>query len=73
MGYDHNYTEVQGQVCHFQGSHVTVIIPEWTTGYFVSHPHLKDKAECVSYLRQEKTSHIMTECIEINIINILIT
>jgi hypothetical protein len=34
---------------------------------------LRDKAECVSYVRQRSTSHIMTKCIEINVTNIIIT
>jgi hypothetical protein len=34
----------------------------------MSHPDLRDKAGCVSYVRQ-KTSHIMTKCIEINVTN----
>jgi hypothetical protein len=33
----------------------------------VSHPDLRDKAGCVSYVRQGRTTHIITECIEINI------
>jgi hypothetical protein len=37
----------------------------------LSHPDLKDKARCVSYVRQGRTSHIMTKCIEINVINII--
>jgi hypothetical protein len=39
----------------------------------LSHPNLRDKAECVSYVRQGRTTHIITECIEINVINVLIT
>jgi hypothetical protein len=42
-------------------------------GRILSHPDLKDKAGCVSYVRQGRTTHIITECIEINIINIFIT
>jgi hypothetical protein len=41
--------------------------------WFVSHPDLMDKAGCVSYVRQRRTSHIMTKCIEINVTNIIIT
>jgi hypothetical protein len=37
----------------------------------VSHPDLRDKAGCVSYVRQRRTTHIITECIEINVINII--
>jgi hypothetical protein len=37
----------------------------------VSHPDLKDKARCVSYVRQGRTTHIITECIGINVINII--
>jgi hypothetical protein len=29
----------------------------------VSHPDLRDKVWCVSYVRQRRTSHIMTKCI----------
>jgi hypothetical protein len=39
----------------------------------VSHTDLRDKAGCISYVRQRRTSHIMTECIEINVTNIIIT
>ena len=39
----------------------------------LSHPDLWDKAGCVSYVRQRRTSHIMTMCIEINVTNIIIT
>jgi hypothetical protein len=39
--------------------------------FWMSHPNLKDKAGCVSYVRQGRTSHIMTKCIEINVINII--
>jgi hypothetical protein len=37
----------------------------------LSHPDLRDKAGCVSYVRQRRTSHIMTKCIEINVTNII--
>jgi hypothetical protein len=37
----------------------------------MSHLNLEDKVGCVSYVRQGRTSHIMTECIEINVINII--
>jgi hypothetical protein len=37
----------------------------------VSHPDLRDKAECVSYVRQRRTTHIITKCIEINVTNII--
>ena len=33
----------------------------------MSHPDLRDKAGCVSYVRQRRTPHIITECIEINV------
>jgi hypothetical protein len=39
---------------------------------FLSHPDLRDKAGCVSYVRQRRTSHVMTKCIEINV-TIIIT
>jgi hypothetical protein len=39
----------------------------------LSHPDLRDKAGCVSYVRQRRTSHIMTKCIEINVTSISIT
>jgi hypothetical protein len=35
------------------------------------HPDLRDKAGCISYVRQERTTHKITECIEINVINIM--
>jgi hypothetical protein len=37
----------------------------------LSHPDLKDKVGCVPYVRQGITTHIITECIEINVINII--
>jgi hypothetical protein len=37
----------------------------------VSHTELRDKAGCISYVRQGRTTHIITECIEINVINII--
>jgi hypothetical protein len=37
----------------------------------LSHPDLRDKVGCVSYVRQRKTTHIMTKCIEINVTNII--
>jgi hypothetical protein len=40
-------------------------------GLAMSHPDLRDKAGCVSYMRQRGTTHIITECIEINVINII--
>jgi hypothetical protein len=39
----------------------------------MSHPDLRGKAGCVSYVRQRRTSHIMTKCIGINDTNIIIT
>jgi hypothetical protein len=39
----------------------------------LSHPDLRDKIGCVSYVRQRRTSHIMTKCIKINITSIIIT
>jgi hypothetical protein len=30
----------------------------------MSHPNLKDKVGCVSYVRQERTTHIITECLK---------
>jgi hypothetical protein len=33
----------------------------------VSHPDLRDKGGCVSYVRQGRTTHIMTKCIDINV------
>jgi hypothetical protein len=38
----------------------------------LSHPDLRDKVGCVSYVRQRRTTHIMTKCIEINV-TIIIT
>jgi hypothetical protein len=43
----------------------------WRVGAVVSHPDLRDKAGCVSYVRQRRTSHIMTKCIEINVLIII--
>jgi hypothetical protein len=34
----------------------------------MSHPDLRDKDGCISYVRQRRTTHIITEYIEINII-----
>jgi hypothetical protein len=39
----------------------------------LSHPDLWGKAKCVSYVRQRRTTHIMTKCIEINVTNIIIS
>jgi hypothetical protein len=39
----------------------------------VSHPDLRGKAGCVSYVRQRRTPHIVTKYIEINVTNIIIT
>jgi hypothetical protein len=32
----------------------------------MSHPNLRDKAGCISYA-PKKTTHIITECIELNV------
>ena len=40
-------------------------------GWCMSHPDLRDKAGCIPYVRQGRTTHIITECIEINVINII--
>jgi hypothetical protein len=40
-------------------------------GGILSHPDLRDKAGCMSFVRQERTTHIITECMEINVINII--
>jgi hypothetical protein len=37
----------------------------------LSHPDLRDKARCISYVRQGRTTDIIIECIEINVINII--
>jgi hypothetical protein len=37
----------------------------------LSHPDLRDKAGCVSYVRQRRTSHIMTKSIERNVTSII--
>jgi hypothetical protein len=39
----------------------------------LSHPDLKDEIGCVWYVRQIRTPQIMTKCIEINVINVIIT
>jgi hypothetical protein len=39
----------------------------------LSHPNLRGKAGCVSYVSQRRTTHIMVKCIEINVTNIIIT
>jgi hypothetical protein len=39
----------------------------------MSHPDLRDKAGCISYVRQRRTSHIMIKCIEINVTNIIMS
>jgi hypothetical protein len=33
----------------------------------VSHKDLRDKAGCVTYVRQRRTTHIMTKCNDINV------
>jgi hypothetical protein len=40
-------------------------------GVILSHPDLRDNAGCISYVRQRRTTHIITERIEINVINII--
>jgi hypothetical protein len=40
-------------------------------GCAVSHPDLIGKVGCVSYVRQRRTTYIMTKCIEINVTNII--
>jgi hypothetical protein len=37
----------------------------------VSHLDLRGKLGCISYVRQRRTTHIMTKCIEINVTNII--
>jgi hypothetical protein len=37
----------------------------------VSHSNLRNNAVCVLYVRQRRTTHIMTKCIEINVTNII--
>ena len=37
----------------------------------LSHPDLWDKSGYISYVRQGRTTHIITECIKINVINII--
>jgi hypothetical protein len=37
----------------------------------MSHPDLRGKAGCVSNVRQRRTTHIVTKCIEINVTNII--
>jgi hypothetical protein len=47
-----------------------IVTLEWDFAQIVaevSHPGLRDKAECISYVRQRRTTHIITECIEINV------
>jgi hypothetical protein len=39
----------------------------------VSHLDLMDKAGCVSYVRQRRTTNIMTKCIKINVTNIIMS
>jgi hypothetical protein len=43
----------------------------WQAGRPMSHLDLRDKVGCVSYVRQRRTTHIMTKCIEINVTNII--
>ena len=40
---------------------------------FLSHPDLRDKVGCVSFVCQRRTSHIIAKCIEINVTSIIIT
>jgi hypothetical protein len=37
----------------------------------LSHPDLRGKPRCVSYVRQRRTTHIMIKCIEINVTNFI--
>jgi phosphate uptake regulator len=37
----------------------------------MSHPDLRGKPGCISFMRQKRTTHIMTKCIEINVTKII--
>jgi hypothetical protein len=50
---------------------VVVVLCSCVRTLLLSHPDLKDKYGCVSYVRQGRTTHIITECIDINVINII--
>jgi hypothetical protein len=43
-----------------------------SAGPSMLHSNLRDKAGCISYVRQRRITHIMTKCIEINV-TIIIT
>jgi hypothetical protein len=55
---------------NFERNKVWIFIPSPQDGT-LSHPDLRGKPGCVSYVRQRKTTHIMTKCIEINVTNII--
>ena len=44
-----------------------VLQPTFPLIPLLSHPDLRDKAGCISYVRQRRTTHIIIECIEINV------
>jgi hypothetical protein len=73
LGDIHKGVTTRSRVAHFceHYSFVSSIEPYRIEDALMSHPDLKDKAGCVSYVRQGRTTHIITECIEINVINII--
>ena len=42
-----------------------------TSILLMSHPDLRGKAGCVSYVRQRRSTHTMTQCIETNVTNFI--
>jgi hypothetical protein len=69
-----NIARVKLVIPQFTGKESANEYLNWTEqcDQIVSHPDLRDKSGCVSYVRQRRTTHIMTKCIEINVTNIII-
>jgi hypothetical protein len=57
-----------GSYCPTENSSLLSLV---VSGRVVSHPDLKGKYGCVSYMRPIRTSHIMTKCIEIDVTKII--
>jgi hypothetical protein len=64
--YNHKVSSVQNSECIGMNRAISLCT-------FMPHLNLRDKDECVSYVRQRRTSHIMTKYIEINATSIIIT
>jgi hypothetical protein len=55
----------------YQDHHFKILRPFNWFVILLSHPDLRGQPGCVSYVRQRRTTHTMTKCIEINVTNII--